>query len=150
MFDFKKVLMQNDWIHGNWGARITMLLPVLGLGLMTLGMAHWGCRKEGCTAAFTSVEDDFDVQKPYPAALNLNRRFLMKKAYLCYQRSLAAEKRAKSPTARYELHSATVNAINDYNLVADLSDPSDFNSVLFPRHLPGSRTGEAPCANTCF
>jgi hypothetical protein len=62
-------------IHGNCGTRITTLLPVLGFGLMTLGIAHrgvWG----GLTTADIYAGEDFDVQKPYSAAFNPNRQFL--------------------------------------------------------------------------
>lgn len=89
-------------------------------------------------AAMTAVtpdENSWDAQQPYPASFNPNRRFLIKKAYLYYRRAFVTENKAVSSDVRRELHLKTTLAIDDYNLVTGLSDPSAFRKFPFPQHI---------------
>ena len=74
MFGSKKVVRQKDRMHGSWRTSMTMLLPALGFGLMMSGIARQG-RHEGSVmvAGMFAAGDDFDVQRPYSAAMKTRR-----------------------------------------------------------------------------
>jgi hypothetical protein len=106
-------------------------VPLLGLGLLV-----WSLGSARSLGGDRVVSEIGQERMPLSAAFNGNRLLVLGCQYRHYQSCRRRLTQAHTEQEHLLVEANVVEAIEDYNRVAQDTDPSAFTSTLLPKRLP--------------
>ena len=141
--------MQVDLTQVDRQPLVPKVWPVLGLVLLAPTVLWLPARAKHSVRVFMGEEaasvagregsdggsSDGGSMVAYPASLNPARRLMMTQQYARYRHYLVLSRKAGKSGGRPEWGVELRSAVAAYDHVADMADPSAFDSFPYPHHL---------------